>query len=336
MPGSNLRNILENIQPARKAIFDSLCAIDIATLCYALPISLSKAEKKQYLTVIRDFGEQGKWMEDEIKTGNDVAIVGIDLEVLVDRILNPLEYWKDRKDYGRHERVKAWIIVSPSTQDIDGYESRVKAIAAKVKALKRRDIAIYDPELPTDEEPATLLPEEVEEKYVSSVFGTAKECRLGHLVGMYADYEKKKTEFKRAEGRFSSVRIRDGKPDMLLKIPSSRPYGVTRIGDWDWFEQNVSDNPRVEVEYYTAPYNFNKPLEWVPPSLFGVDTDSIRTCMMTLNGQGQRSSQFEFKVSEPGSAFFSSCHRKIDQLGCRRVVNIYVKLANGEKVRMMI
>ncbi|KAK3613774.1 hypothetical protein LTR56_027511 [Elasticomyces elasticus] len=103
----NIQNLFRTVYPFRISMMGHLTATDLATLCYALELSLTQQERDMYLLLIRDLPNQRQWIESRVENGARVTIVSKDLPSWLMRVKNPYQYWDTRTT---HIVMRIWII----------------------------------------------------------------------------------------------------------------------------------------------------------------------------------------------------------------------------------
>lgn len=86
--------IIYNIPLIRDLILNNLCASDCASLLALAKYDLESHDIKRFLHPIRDVFD-GEWdMDLFTKRDNSIVLIGKDLNLLLDRIKDPLRFWK--------------------------------------------------------------------------------------------------------------------------------------------------------------------------------------------------------------------------------------------------
>lgn len=85
-------HMLASIYPIVESILSNLSATDTSAFAYSIGMEFSDAQKKKYMSVLRDIPEHCGWIEQMQSMGNEVTLVGKDLERIQWRIDNPGKY----------------------------------------------------------------------------------------------------------------------------------------------------------------------------------------------------------------------------------------------------
>lgn len=85
-------HMLASIYPIVESILSNLSATDTSAFAYSIGMELSDAQKKKYMSILRDIPEHHGWIDQMQSMGNEATLVGKDLERIQWRIDNPGEY----------------------------------------------------------------------------------------------------------------------------------------------------------------------------------------------------------------------------------------------------
>jgi len=73
--------------------------------------NLTFEERILYLNPIRDIFDDTGWMDGRIRDGTRIAIVGVDIETIMNRIRDPTRFWTRRK-------LNVWLIIVKTVENL--------------------------------------------------------------------------------------------------------------------------------------------------------------------------------------------------------------------------
>lgn len=94
--------------PILTTIMDNLSATDVSAFVHAFRIDFNPGVINKYINVLRDIPEHLDWIENMVRVGNRVILIGSDLKRLAYRIMDPFTY-----DRGNEKPLCIWIAVIP-------------------------------------------------------------------------------------------------------------------------------------------------------------------------------------------------------------------------------
>jgi hypothetical protein len=99
-----LTHAIATVAGFRKNLLMMLGASSVSALRYAVRIELALEERLLYLNPIRDVFDDSAWIDNQIRLGARVALVGVDAMAIVNRIIDPNKYWTDKD-------LNVWLII---------------------------------------------------------------------------------------------------------------------------------------------------------------------------------------------------------------------------------
>ncbi|KAK3626279.1 hypothetical protein LTR22_023219 [Elasticomyces elasticus] len=133
MTSHDIQDLFMTVYSIRVSMMEHLTATDLATLCYALELSLTQQEKNMYLLPIRDLPRQEQWIKSRVENGARVTIMSKDLPLWLMRMRNPHEYWSMCTT---HIAVRIWIIAPFSDEEqrksLKKKEEKIKPMSDKL------------------------------------------------------------------------------------------------------------------------------------------------------------------------------------------------------------
>ncbi|KJZ70493.1 hypothetical protein HIM_10122 [Hirsutella minnesotensis 3608] len=105
----SLTNLLINVPDFRHGLFSILGATDVSMITHLCRIGLSPMERSKYLHPIRDVDSLVEMSRLMIKAGHSISLVGLDVMTIVNRIKDPIGYWKTNTD---RRTLTFWVRVS--------------------------------------------------------------------------------------------------------------------------------------------------------------------------------------------------------------------------------
>ncbi len=94
----SLANLLINVPDFRDGLFSMLGATDVSIVAQLCRIDLTSNERTRYLHLIRDMNGLVRMADVLVGTKCNISLVGMDVKTIVDRIKDPIGYWKANVD----------------------------------------------------------------------------------------------------------------------------------------------------------------------------------------------------------------------------------------------
>lgn len=104
---STLEYIFKGYPEIREHILDNLNASYSSLISQLLNYQLTKREQIKYLNILRDLQQYKPWIENNIKAGNHISLVGTDVSKLLVRIKDPEKFWQRISTV---EKIIIWIV----------------------------------------------------------------------------------------------------------------------------------------------------------------------------------------------------------------------------------
>jgi hypothetical protein len=261
-----IRDLFNTLYPFRESLMHSLTATDLATFCYSTKIELSEQERSKYLVPIRDLPQQEEWIRNWVKGGNRLTIMGKDIPVWFERIKNPHLYWAK---YTNHITIRVWIIVPPSVKDTDERRSRIDSM---------HDYLLREWTLATNADDS-----DIEDWHQAGPFSWNTMTDEHHRVIDQLGREYKQRpglvqppgewgtffDLEMGYGRWNENAIRNESGDAMY----NKGWSVL-----------LNDNREpIEVMNLDMTMNARMWTRWVPSHLVHHDSESIRTCTISVS-----------------------------------------------------
>ena len=103
-----LRNLRRKIGPIIYNILDYLSATDASLFMHTMMMRVTDGHMNKYINILRDIPEHQDWIDDMLKEGHKVMLIGEDLNEFGNRIMNPGK--RDRKN---ERKLCIWLAVVP-------------------------------------------------------------------------------------------------------------------------------------------------------------------------------------------------------------------------------